>query len=409
MNSKWHISCGHYIGKKHERANHVCEDNTLCLNENGVQVIVVSDGSGSKEFAYYGSLVTVDAVANLFVNHFDVFYNENNDELSKRKIVEHILSKQLDHVEENSEIYQDYIEKNKELFEKHEKSGNLQGFYLRQLHATLLFVAAKGDKIIYGRIGDGTIGAIVNNKLKIISEEEKGEDISGTYYPEVLHRLFSREKNPYDNKELFTYIKTDDKDVSGFVLLSDGSDVIINLNIPFQKSFRPIIDDVFKSTVILKNQEEKNARATFYAQVFADRSRTNDDCSVAILVKEDYQIDEFEIKHLEIPSDIFDDEEKIIDKETELEAAEIVVEEKSKFEINSEIVLDFDSDFYNELSKIVDESNEIFENIIAMYASFIKSIKEEDENPFSIVEEDEDYEELKYYLYAYSKKYKEGK
>ncbi len=423
MKNKWHISCGHYIGVKHEEMNHVCEDNTLCLEKNDVKVIVLSDGCGSSEFAYNGSLITVESVANLLVERFDEFYNEENEQDSKKKIVDHILDEQIKFANDNQELFNDYIDKNKETFEKYKANKNIQGFYLDELLATVLFVAYKDEKLIYGRIGDGVIGAIVNNKLKIISEEkEEDDDITGTYYPEVLFRLHLLNRKPYEDDNLFTFVREKATDIEGFVLLSDGSDVILDLNTPFQKVFKPSMDTIFRAISDLEGQENKNIQTTKFAKQFASLSRTRDDCSIAILIKEDYKIDEYEITYYERPTitkketevkQTAKKEEAVVEKELNKEEIEEEQIEESKFEKDKKVVIEFDLYFYNRLNKILEETNELFQNIISEYAELLTIIKDDYkdvkvDHSYILIDQYDISEDLKNYLLVCSKKFIES-
>lgn len=77
--------------------------------------------------------------------------------------------------------------------------------------STLLLVAIKDDKFIIAHIGDGVIGYLKNNEMKIASQPENGEFVNTT--------VFTTSKDAIMTMKLIKgFLGT----IQGFVLMSDG-------------------------------------------------------------------------------------------------------------------------------------------------------------------------------------------
>ena len=86
-------------------------------------------------------------------------------------------------------------------------SSNIQEFA-----STLMFVAVKENKFIISHIGDGVIGYMENDELKIASEPDNGEFANTTVFTTSKQAILS-----------MRLIKGELKNISGFILMSDGT------------------------------------------------------------------------------------------------------------------------------------------------------------------------------------------
>ncbi|WP_276324836.1 protein phosphatase 2C domain-containing protein [Treponema putidum] len=142
---------------------------------------------------------------------------------------------------------------------------------INDLASTLLFVAIKKGLYIIGHIGDGVIGYLKKEELKVASEPKNGEFINTT--------VFTTSINVMDSMKI---IKGSINDIEGFVLMSDGSE-----NSLYQKAEKKISNSIKKIMNLLilipKNELENMLVKTFESIIC---QATIDDCSIVFLVKD---------------------------------------------------------------------------------------------------------------------------
>lgn len=232
MTDKWIINSAKTVGRSHIRENIPCQDSVASLQKNGVSVIALSDGCGSAPLSHYGSDITVKALCELFVNNFDALYGGDGNTVRKA-VVSTIVEQLKSFIKTNSKIIADFKRSNPGHYEKFK--NNWRGFTqaekiypLTLFDATVQFVAAKDDKIIVGRLGDGVIADIYNGALRILSSEDKvGVEANATWYPSTV--LIASEKsdvNPWSKFEIFK--SNQSSEYGAFLIASDGvADVIV--------------------------------------------------------------------------------------------------------------------------------------------------------------------------------------
>ena len=137
--------------------------------------------------------------------------------------------------------------------------------------STLLFVAIKDEKFIMAHIGDGVIGYLKNNELKIATQPENGEFANTT--------VFTTSRNAIMTMKL---IKGYSEQIKGFVLMSDGTETSL-YNKKEQRLAEVIKKIMQTSTIIPSVKVEEQLKYSFENII---RNTTTDDCSIAILVKE---------------------------------------------------------------------------------------------------------------------------
>ena len=147
-------------GARHIANSLPCEDRTLGKIQNGVCVIALADGAGSSKYTHsaLGAECITETICNFFCNNFDKFYDikaEKEQQQIIMAICHHALKQKAE------EIGLDSITK---------------------MSSTMLCVAVKDNKAVVCHIGDGVIGALTDDGVKIVSKPDNGEFASTTYF-----------------------------------------------------------------------------------------------------------------------------------------------------------------------------------------------------------------------------------
>lgn len=289
MSKEWFLNYGELAGKSHLSRKIPCQDRALCRQGNGVTVAVLSDGCGSSPISQYGSQVTTECLCKLFIEEFDAIHSAQI--LTSRKmIVDAIVLSLYGFIRSNGEIFSAYKAENIEKYNEFTQKRSEEEFFLDALNATALFAAEKEGEYIIGQIGDGVIGGVVRNRLKIIMEEKKEGEINGTFYPANIYTLALKNPDWYGCAQ-FQLKKPKNTDVSAFILTSDGVDSFFDLRVPFQKKYTTGVDKLFRCTVEASSFEESKAILDEqFLPALVNGSRAMDDCSVAVIVRKDYFI-----------------------------------------------------------------------------------------------------------------------
>ena len=324
---KYRSCFGEMMGLSHVKTNTPCQDKALCILNNGMSIAVLSDGCGSAELAHYGSNITVNSIGNLLQNSFDEIYNCNFGNIQtqieiRKRIVMTIIDAQCQFVKENPEIFEEYRLKNQDDYNKFIANGNIpEEFFLKTLNATLLFFAEKDGKYLMGMIGDGVLGAIIDDKIKIVLEEKKTENINGTFYPSNIYGFATDKK---DDKwylhSSFQLKKPTNVEINGIILTTDGVEAIFErVGDNFHKRYaNPAIIKFLNRVVEMETNDLSNKMLyDDYLPRFVSLSPSRDDCGICVLVKEDFVINECVIK--EYPRPVIDD-----DKEDEQNKREVI-------------------------------------------------------------------------------------
>lgn len=142
---------------------------------------------------------------------------------------------------------------------------------LKDFASTLLFVAVDKDKVLIGHLGDGVIGVLKQEELSVASHPTNGEYGNET--------IFITTKDSYKYLKL---IKVDihDKNLTGFVLMSDGSAESFYIN--KDKKLIPLLQGDMNKAKTHKSEIDQKMKELINTKV---RDKTTDDCSIAIMVK----------------------------------------------------------------------------------------------------------------------------
>ncbi len=291
MNKGWYFNYGEQAGKSHIVRNVPCQDRALCKQGKGVFVAALSDGCGSSENSHYGAEVTVHTLCDYLIDHFDEVHDA--EILTSRKmIVDALIGALRGYIAFNQAFFTAYRMKERERYRAFVEKHSEEEFFLESLNATALFAAEKDGKYIIGQIGDGVVGGVVHDQLKIIMEEKKSGEVNGTFYPANIYALAQKNPDWYGCAQ-FQLKKPKNADVSAFILTSDGVDSFFDLRVPFEKKYTKGVDKLFRCTVESASFEQsKRILDEQFLPALVNGSRAMDDCSVAVMVRGDYHIAE---------------------------------------------------------------------------------------------------------------------
>ncbi len=199
---KWKQSHTYVRGKDHIKLNIVCQDRTYYAKNEGVHVIALADGAGSKKISEIGAEIVTKTICELLVKNFFKFYmgferrgkDEQQYHQGIKSLKKQILNALLD------ELY-DYA-----------KTHNIP---LEELSSTLLFCALYKGKYIMGHIGDGVIGGLFEEdnifSIRALSEPRNGGAPNITF--------FVTDNDALDNLRMES---GEFRNLRGLVLMSDG-------------------------------------------------------------------------------------------------------------------------------------------------------------------------------------------
>lgn len=246
--SKIKVASVTLMGQKHKNRGVPCEDYSLATENNGVSVVVVSDGAGGKEYTHarFGSKITCETVSELLTNHFDAVYNENREAAIKNIIIAAIHANMADAIEE------------------------MQLDSLERLSCTLLFCAVKDRRMICGHIGDGVIVRVSSSGVSPITMPQNGQNASSTYFITANHAA-----------DYMRLIKTTTDDIHGIALMTDGvQDMVYDENSGLVKPVIAKMVDTLKGT----REECEGQIQTILEKYVVGASNMSDDASFGIVM-----------------------------------------------------------------------------------------------------------------------------
>ncbi|WP_274968783.1 PP2C family serine/threonine-protein phosphatase [Succinimonas amylolytica] len=229
-------------GTSHIKNNIPCQDKTFFKNENGTYAVSLADGAGSCKLSHIGAEVVTHAICDLFCSDFDAIFSNDNGPKVKADLMDLLINKLTE-------------------------TGKANNCDIKDLSSTLLFVAVKDDNFILGHIGDGVVGYLKNNEMKIASMPDNGEFSNTT--------IFTTSQNALASLKLF---KGKVAAIDGFVLMSDGPEAVFYDKV--KKTLASSLKKLFSfSKALPVSVMEKKMSELFNSIV---KKHTNDDCSMII-------------------------------------------------------------------------------------------------------------------------------
>lgn len=242
----WKFSGCEVQGRGHIKKQVPCQDKTKVIFDNGTYVVALSDGAGSAPLSHYGAAAVVDGITQLLSEKFDDLYSREDGRLVKLAIME-----QLNHV-------------------IHTQAESL-GCEPKDLAATVLAVAVNNDRFVIAHIGDGVIGYLDGNVLKVASAPANGEHANETYFV-----------TSHDAVNQMRIFKGNIKNIAGFVLMSDGTEQ--SLYNKKNNALSPAVIKLMQRNILLSEDAMRTQLEATFQNVIAQK--TQDDCSIALLVRE---------------------------------------------------------------------------------------------------------------------------
>lgn len=235
-------------GRGHIKTDTPCQDKVRFFYENETSVIALADGAGSATMSHFGAEFVTKKICELLTLQFDIYYEEDDGATIKRVIVGTLI-------DGLGKLAQDL---------------NCE---VKDLASTLLAAAVKNGKYIILHIGDGVIGYVKNGDLKIASHPENGEFINTT--------VFVTSKDALSTMKM---MKGQLNGITGFALMSDGTEA--SLYNKRERSLVPALKKIMDMSQVMKLDCLQSEMERSFENVI--KNSTNDDCSLIILVEEDY-------------------------------------------------------------------------------------------------------------------------
>lgn len=234
-------------GRGHIKTGTPCQDKVCTKIVGDTQVIALADGAGSAKLSHIGAEYVTKQICESLAYNFELYFGENDGIAVKRKIVSDLL-------------------------DGLKKVADSNFCDIKDLASTLLVAAVRGDKYIIIHIGDGVIGYLKKDQLKVATCPENGEFVNTT--------IFVTSKDVLSTMKI---LKGSLGDISGFALMSDGTET--SLYHKQKKALAPVLKSIMKMTTILNcTFLEMEVQESFETVI---KNNTTDDCSLVLMVKED--------------------------------------------------------------------------------------------------------------------------
>ena len=233
-------------GRKKGVARGACQDAVFGKSLNGVSCIALSDGAGSRRLSGTGARRTVQIVVNLVLENFDQIFDqayEGDINAPKTHIVRSI----------KEELSTDRFARRGEL---------------EEYACTLIFAAAKENRLLLGHLGDGMAFSIENGIGEVASWPENGEFANETFFVtanDAIKRL-----------RLSAEVLETPKSI---LLASDGAAVSL-----LRRSDNIVVPAVAKLCEWTTSRARKEMNVVLKTNLEGMfREKTTDDCSLAIM------------------------------------------------------------------------------------------------------------------------------
>lgn len=254
--SRWKVAGTYVTGLSHINKEIGCQDRFAFKIANNVTSISIADGAGSVKYAELGSIIVANQINETITKNFDLLFNAEADE-ARHKLTHAIRTRLGIHAKRYSASIKDFA-------------------------STLIFASVKDGKYIAGHIGDGILGFVEKNELKILSPPDNGEFVNETYF--VTSRSYKTRLRIY---------KGELGNISGFVMMTDGS--CESLYDKKNVSIAPIVLTLFNWLDNFPIDEVNNALYENFENLI--KRKTTDDCSIGLmkLSKHTFVISESEL------------------------------------------------------------------------------------------------------------------
>lgn len=228
-------------GIGHERYGAPGEDKVSYVCKENVSAIALCDGVGSAIASAAGAELFSEQFCQLLTEHFDILY-EKDDATLGEVIIQYLIQRLKEQFGDQS---------------------------MRDYAATLLGLVVKDDDYLIVHLGDGLIGCLSDNSLKLLSDATNFEYANVT----VAVTSPNASQHIHINRGKTTNIQS-------FFLMSDGSEA--SLYHRKEKTFSPILIDIIN---LIAEDEQEAKEQLEELMTFRFREHTLDDCSLNFLVR----------------------------------------------------------------------------------------------------------------------------
>ena len=229
-------------GRGHLSSGTPCQDKTFSIVKEACSACALADGAGSASHSHFGAEAVTQAICNYMAENFDLIINEDGAAVKKNILT--VIGESL------------------------KALCNEKKCAIKDLASTLLFVAEKGGKFIICHIGDGVIGYVKEGKVLVASQPENGEFANTT--------VFTTSSNAIASMRL---IKGDLKQISGFILMSDGTET--SFYNKRNKALSPSLARLTRlASVCNPDYMTQKLNGSFEDLV---KQQTSDDCSIVLM------------------------------------------------------------------------------------------------------------------------------
>lgn len=230
-------------GRGHVKDNIPCQDKVYKYQKENVYISALADGAGSAKLSHYGAEDITQFICLNIAENFEQYFNNEDGKSVKKQLMKTIYSRLMSLAIEMKCDIQD-------------------------LASTLLVTAVKENKYILVHIGDGIIGYLKNDDLKIASQPENGEFVNTT--------VFTTSKNAlYSMKIVKGYLGL----ITGFVSMSDGS--AASLYDKRKNQIADVIKKIMKMTSYIDSFAIESQLTESFNSII--KQLTLDDCSISIM------------------------------------------------------------------------------------------------------------------------------
>lgn len=274
--AEWRFASGRHQGRSHADASVPCQDQVaIFADSDGTVVGALADGAGSAKLSHYGAEILASRASRLVAQQFDKLFRATNNLGALRAsvvadLLAHLIAAAVEglDVSDDDRARLDLADRDAEPLIKCD---------VRDLAATLLVVAVRGERFVALHLGDGVIG--VERVLKSGSRAVRALGIpdNGEFINETK---FITSRDAADSIRVYRgRVMTASREVTGFVLMSDGPEASL-----YRRSSRTMAGACSKLLQACRRLPSETMHEQL-AETLRDVivPRTRDDCSLVLI------------------------------------------------------------------------------------------------------------------------------
>jgi hypothetical protein len=252
------------LGRDHVATKIPCQDSVAYASHQGVQVMAVSDGAGSRTHSQYGSNIAVQQITQLLSQQFRTILTRMEKKGKKKSVYDN-----------DQTFLKDWFLST--MISEMDKFAKTNAITLNDMASTLLFVAFNDDYYVTGHVGDGLIASIHGipgqDYTKLVSEPDGEANETFFITMPKIHDHFRLSVGSMD-------------DIRGFIISSDGlQDRIFQKKFGLSTNLNTFVQAYYGKT----NLEYQD----FIEKLITNRwTDLNDDLSFGLIMKEHQPLDE---------------------------------------------------------------------------------------------------------------------